>query len=144
MSEPTTYGTMYQVKHRLQVAEDFVDWDTRINDALSRADNWINAMLKTYTGVPLSSPDPVIGDIANDYAAGLLQDEGSTNPTAVTTPGGPNKLRRRAEETLNKYIRTTFGVDPEADVKRGTVLGSVHVSGSSYMTDEMQAEWPND
>jgi hypothetical protein len=138
-----TYGNMDQVKMRLQVDDDFVEWDNRINDALTRADNWINAKLKTYTGVPLSSPDLIISDIAADYAAGVIQEEGSTNPTANSTPGVPNKLRTRAEKTLNDYIRTTFGVDPEADIMKGTVLGSVHVSASDYMTDEMQAEWPD-
>jgi hypothetical protein len=141
---------MDQVKNRLNLAEDFVDWDARINDALDRADNWINGKLAPYTGIPialpLGAPDLILSDIASDYAAGLLQEEGATNPTAVTTPGamaGMGKLRRRAAKTLNDdYIRPRFGVDPEADVQKGTVLGSVHLSGSSYMTDEMQAEWP--
>jgi hypothetical protein len=138
-----TYGDIAEVKPLLNLEPDMVELDNKIDDALTRADNWINYKLKRFTGTPLVSPDNVIVNIANDYAAGLLIDEGDTNPSSTSTAyaGGSNPIKRRAEKNLNEYIRITFGVDPEADVMKGTVMGDVHISKSSYLTDEMQSEF---
>jgi hypothetical protein len=85
----------------------------------------------------------VIVDATNDLAAAIVIEETGGNPTdnSESMQNKVRTLRARADHTLNRYIRTKLGVDPEADVKKGTVLGAVHVASSQYMTDEMQSEW---
>jgi hypothetical protein len=137
----SSYADLDNVKQRINVNKNVVQFDNRIDRCITQTDNFINTKLKPYTGVPIPSPDQALLDIANDYAAGLLLDEISPNPSSVNQPGMPNQLRARAEKNLNAYIQATFGVNPNADEIKGTILGAVHVSTSLYMTDEMQSEW---
>jgi len=136
-----TYGSMDQVKQRLNVDPlDAVLWEPKITRALPSADNIINTKLKPYTSVPIVGPDAIIVDCANDYAAAIFRDE-TSNPTSTGMTASQNPLRLRADKNINDYIRATFGVDPEADIKGGKISGAVHISASTYMTDEMQNEW---
>ena len=142
--EPATvYGDLDQVRQRLNLDPDEVEWNDRINRALAMAFNRINTKLKPYETVPLMEGyDPSIDDIANDYAAAITVEETGGNPTDDTEGiAKVRTLRARADRAINDYIRTTFGVDPEAIIEKGTVLGAVHQSASSYVTDEMSAEW---
>jgi hypothetical protein len=119
-----TYGTPTTVKTILNKDPTETDWDTKITLALSKADNWINNELAAMGEiVPLSAPPGMIVDAANDYAAGLVQDETSQptdqNPLVIQGPifgAGhlidvrQNIFTLRAKATLREYIRLTYGL----------------------------------
>ena len=136
------YGVLAEVRDRLNLDSDNVEWNNKIGRALNMADNWLNMKLSPYMPVPVASPPHIFADIANDVAAAIVMEETGGNPTGDNEGAmNPKELRERAHRTLNDYIRTTFGVDPEADIRKGNVMGQVHVALSPYMTDEISAEW---
>jgi hypothetical protein len=66
------YGTIANMKPLCSIAADDTDFDTELTFFLTKANNWINDALKPYeANLPLTSPDDVIGDAAEFYAAGL-------------------------------------------------------------------------
>lgn len=117
-----TYGDATGVKDRLNKDPTETDWDTKITRALGQADDYINNELARWgETVPLANPSTIIKDIANDWAAGILQDETSQptqqNPLVIQGPvfgmGDVMELRQniftsRAKAGLTSYIRTTY------------------------------------
>ncbi|MCJ7768353.1 hypothetical protein MUP79_08185 [Candidatus Bathyarchaeota archaeon] len=108
-----TYGQVADVKERLNIAESDINQDDRITRALNQADALIDLELSPYTTVPLTTGiSNVIVDVANDWAAGLIQQE-IINPTGQSPSGYPqtiteNVLIQRAKASLARYIELSF------------------------------------
>jgi hypothetical protein len=102
-----TYGQIKDVKERIHLASTDTSRDDQIQRALNQADALIDLDLSQYVSVPLiSGISNVIVDVANDWAAGLVQQE-IINPTSQGT-GEENIFVKRAKEHLAKYIEVSF------------------------------------
>lgn len=108
-----TYGQVADVKERLNVAELDTTQDDRITRALNQTDALIDLELSGYVTTPLTTGiSNVIIDVANDWAAGLIQQE-IINPTGQSPSGYPqtiteNVLIQRAKAHLARYIELNF------------------------------------
>lgn len=102
-----TYGQIADVKERLKRAPTDTTWDDSIERALNQADALIDLELQNYTPVPITTDlSNVIIDAANDWAAGLVQQE-IINPTNQGK-GEENVFIKRAKDDLARYIAITF------------------------------------
>jgi hypothetical protein len=108
-----TYGQIEDVKDLLNISETDDSSDTRIERALNKVDALIDLELSPYMTVPLETDvSNVIVDVANDWAAGVVQQE-IINPTGQSPAGQPqtivdNVLTQRAKANLARYIELTF------------------------------------
>jgi hypothetical protein len=66
-----TFETQANVKVLCGIDAPAESLNTALNMCLTKADDFLNNAMEPYTSVPLSSPDPVVVDIAEFYAAGL-------------------------------------------------------------------------
>jgi hypothetical protein len=89
--------------------------DDQIQRVLNQVDALIDLELSDYTTVPLTSGvSNVIVDVANDWAAGTLQEE-IVNPTAQGTDQTQNIFVKRAKANLARYIEVTYETDLQTD-----------------------------
>lgn len=103
-----TYGQIKDVKERIHVAESDTSMDDQIQRILNQVDALIDLELEPYTTVPLTEGvSNVIVDIANDWAAGTVQEE-IVNPTSQGTDESQNVFVKRAKANLARYIEVTF------------------------------------
>jgi phage gp36-like protein len=101
------YGQIADVKERLHRAETDTTWDDQITRALNQAAALIDLELSPHTTVPLiEAVSNVIVDVANDWAAGLVNQE-VINPTSQGD-GKENIFITRAKANLARYIEVTF------------------------------------
>ena len=99
-----TYGQIKDVKERIHVAETDTSMDDQIQRALNQVDALIDLELFPHTTVPLiGGVSNVIVDVANDWAAGTVQEE-IVNPTSQGTDESQNVFVKRAKANLARYI----------------------------------------
>jgi hypothetical protein len=87
----------------------------KIPRALVQAEGVIDATLAPWTEVPIADPPQILKDVANDWAAGIIRDEG-TNPTSENPP--PNAFSKRAKDNLATYM-ISKGWTPPAEGEDG-------------------------
>ena len=119
-----TYGTREAVLNRLNKDPTETDWDGKVERALDQADAEIDNELQRWGAVvPLSPAPKLIVECANDWAAGIVEDEvsqpTSQNPLVVQgpvfSPGDVLELRQnvftlRAKRELTSYVRTSYSM----------------------------------
>ena len=99
-----TYGQIKDVKERLHLSSTDTTMDDQIQRSLNQVDALIDLELSSYTTVPLTAGvSNVIVDVANDWAAGTVQEE-IVNPTSQGTDQTGNIFIKRAKENLARYI----------------------------------------
>lgn len=96
------------MKERLHLATTDTSMDNQIQRALNQVDTLIDLELSEYATVPLiGGVSNVIVDIANDWAAGTVQEE-IVNPTSQGTDTTQNIFVKRAKANLARYIEVTY------------------------------------
>lgn len=110
-----TYGQIKDVKERIHLAATDTSKDDQIQRALNQVDALIDLELSQYTTVPLiAGVSNVIVDAANDWAAGIVQEE-IVNPTSQGTDQTANIFVKRAKANLARYIEIVHeeNTDPQ-------------------------------
>lgn len=93
----------------------------KVPRCLAQAEALIDQEIAPYATVPITPAPATLTAVANDWAAGLVRDEG-TNPTSQNPP--PNVFIVRAKETLCRYLAINFSAPcPFGDVDTTTTGG---------------------
>jgi hypothetical protein len=116
-----TYGTLVNLKILCGIDAAETGFDAALTMCLTKADDFLNNALAPYTSVPLSSPDPIIVDIAEFYAAGLYMQKNIPDEKK-------HSYLAFAEEKLESYIKNSYTAS-------SGVRGKVVVSTYKYIDE---------
>ncbi len=97
-------------------------FDTALTMCLSKADGFINNALAPYVSVPIVSPDAVLVDVADFYAAGLYMQRNIPDEKK-------HSYLAFAEEKLQSYIKNSYTAS-------SGVRGKVVASKYTYIDEE--------
>jgi hypothetical protein len=90
------------VKVLCSVANDVESFDDELNLLLEKASDFIDDSIRLYEAeLPLSSPDAVIGDVAEFYAAGLYLQKNAPDEK-------PNGYIEFAERKLADFVKNNY------------------------------------
>lgn len=132
------YSTANQVRKRARQLTSSVRGDTELEDYISMADAYIDAMLENaYAGdVPFSSTPTLISHISRDLAASYLLDElyGEDNPT---TSEFAVRLERRASSILKKLAEGTLRLTITGHDDHDRPLSTTYDTDSDTATEQI-------
>lgn len=66
------YGSIREVKRRLNISDSETSSDSKMQDYISEADNYVNVQISLHAVTPIVSPDAELVSLASSLAAGLF------------------------------------------------------------------------
>ena len=99
------YGDRDEVKILIGIKASDDRFDDEIDDLLKKASRYIDAYLRKYISVPLTSPDDIIDEIANDFSACYYRENKAGMSGLVDKR---DVMCLRGKEKLKAYIDGKF------------------------------------
>ncbi len=94
-STASGYGSLREVRRRLNIPDTVDSSDTKIKDFINEADNYVNSQIKIHATTPISNPDAELISLSSSLAAAMFN--------FWQTPSKDQNLE--GTETWRKYIQ---------------------------------------